>query len=143
MQVFYCNACSHTQYLYNVKKKVNDIHQHDGRVAPADNMVLTLLHLPFIIIFLILFWRATVCWSLLCLCRPFCVFGRCSNPHCNNNPIYVFLFWELQRPQSLFPHSNISERFICIFPGSVYVFSCSRIGRPILGIYKSLTDTGV
>ncbi len=33
MQVFYFNACSHTQYSYN-EKKVNDIHQHDLRVAP-------------------------------------------------------------------------------------------------------------
>jgi hypothetical protein len=30
---------------------------------------------------------------------------------------------------------------IYIFPGSVYVFFCSWIGRPIVGIYKSLTDT--
>jgi hypothetical protein len=35
--------------------------------------------------FLIFFWRARVCWSLLCLtgmCHPFCIFERCldSNP---------------------------------------------------------------
>jgi hypothetical protein len=29
-----------------------------------------------------IFWRAKVCWPLLCLCRPFCIFERCldSNP---------------------------------------------------------------
>jgi hypothetical protein len=30
---------------------------------------------------------------------------------------------------------------IYIFPGLVSLFGCSKIGRPILGIYKSLTDT--
>jgi hypothetical protein len=32
--------------------------------------------------FLDIFWWAIMCWPLLCLCRPFCIFERCldSNP---------------------------------------------------------------
>jgi hypothetical protein len=34
------------------------------------------------IFILYIFWRVTVCWQLLCICRSFCIFERCldSNP---------------------------------------------------------------
>ncbi len=44
----------------------------------------------------------------------------------------------IARTQSPFPHLCVCERFIY---SSVHIFSCSRIGKPIVGIYKSLTDT--
>jgi hypothetical protein len=55
--------------------------------------------------------------------------------HCNESPRKGIV-----RPQSKFPHSCVCERFIYSQDRSAY-FSCSRIGRPIMGIYKSLTDT--
>ncbi len=50
-------------------------------------------------------------------------------PHCKENTI---------RPHSQFPHSCVCERFIYSQDRSTY--SCSRIGRSIVEIYKSLTD---
>ncbi len=37
---------------------------------------------------------------------------KLGSTHCNENPIYVFLLWELRRPQSQIPHSCVYERFI-------------------------------
>jgi hypothetical protein len=42
----------------------------------------------------------------------------------------------IARLQSQFPHSCVWERFI----GSVHIFSSSKIGSPIMRIYKSLTQ---
>ncbi len=58
--------------------------------------------------------------------------------HCTENSIYVFpemKLCDLPIPTFLYLWA------IYIFPGSVCLFGCSKIGRPFLGIYKSLTDT--
>jgi hypothetical protein len=51
-----------------------------------------------------------------------------TGTHCNENPISIFLF---------------GNCMIYRFPGSVHIFGCSKIDRPILEIYKSLTDIRV
>ncbi len=58
--------------------------------------------------------------------------------HCNENPIYVFSEKELQ---GLSLSTVMCLWAIYIFPRSVHIFSCSRIGRSIVEIFKSLTDT--
>ncbi len=59
--------------------------------------------------------------------------------HCNENPIYIFLFWELRGLSPNF-HIHVSVSDLYISRIGPYI-SCSRIGRSIVGIYKSLTDT--
>jgi hypothetical protein len=59
--------------------------------------------------------------------------------HCNENPIYVFIFWELRGLSPNFPiHVSVSDLYI---PRIGPHMSCSRTGRSIVGIYKTLTDT--
>ncbi len=51
-----------------------------------------------------------------------------------------FPFLGIAQHQYQFRHICVSERFIYSLDRSTYVFPCSRIGRPILEIYKSVTD---
>jgi hypothetical protein len=51
-------------------------------------------------------------------------------------------FMRIAQPQSQLPHSCVCERFIYSQDRFTNI-SCSRIGRSILGIYKSLTDTRI
>jgi hypothetical protein len=64
-------------------------------------------------------------------------FASCM--YCTKSPIYVFP--EIKR-RGLVPYSYIDLSMIDLYiPRIVCLFGCSKIGRPILGIYKSLTDT--
>ena len=65
---------------------------------------------------------------------------RAPSPvHCNENSIYVFLFRELRGLSPNFHiHVSVSDLYI---PRIGPHISCSRIGRSIVGICKSLTDT--
>jgi hypothetical protein len=60
--------------------------------------------------------------------------------HCNGNPRYVFLFYELRGLSPNFHiHVSVSDFYIPRFSPHT-VFGCSKIDILILKIYKSLTD---
>jgi hypothetical protein len=59
--------------------------------------------------------------------------------HCNENSIYVFLFWELR---GLGPNFHIHVSVSDLYTSRICPhISCGRTGRSIVVIYKSLTDT--
>ncbi len=62
--------------------------------------------------------------------------------HCNDNSVYIFLFWELRGLSPNFHiHVSVSDLYI---PRIGPHISSSRKGRPIVGIYtviRSHTDT--
>jgi hypothetical protein len=62
--------------------------------------------------------------------------------HCTEDPIDVFPEMKLR---GLVPNFHIlvsvSDLYIPTKTRSVHLFCCSKIGRPILGIYNSLTVT--
>jgi hypothetical protein len=65
----------------------------------------------------------------------------CGHKHCNEkNPIYVFPEKELRGLSSYF-HIYVSMSDYYNLAELVHIFSCSRIGRLIVRIYKLLTDT--
>jgi hypothetical protein len=74
----------------------------------------------------------------LYLLRVSLVMAKEREEHCTEITIHVFPEMKLH---GLVSHSAFMFLWaIYIFPGSVCLFGCSKIGRPILGIYKSLTD---
>ncbi len=59
--------------------------------------------------------------------------------HCNENPIYVFLFWKLR---GLSPNFHIHVSVIDLYISRIGPhISSRRISRSIVGTYKLLTDT--
>jgi hypothetical protein len=59
----------------------------------------------------------------------------------DRNPTLCILFLGIARPQSQFPHSCVYEGFKYSQDRSTYFLAAeySRIGRSMVGIYKSLT----
>jgi hypothetical protein len=52
--------------------------------------------------------------------------GNATLLHCNENPIYVFFFWELRGFSPNFhSHVSVSDLHI-IFPGSVHIFPAAE-----------------
>ncbi len=80
-------------------------------------------------------------YSTLCcpLTNLFCSSLCCPWTYCNANSVYILLFCELRGLRPNFHiHVSVSDLYI---PRIGPHISSSRKGRPIVGIYNSLTDT--
>ncbi len=67
--------------------------------------------------------------------------GASVHIHCNENPTYVFLFWERRGLSPNFHiHVSVSDLYS---PRIGLHISSSIIGRSVVGIYKSLTDAWI
>ncbi len=84
------------------------------------------------------YFKGTVLKKTLTIGRR-CAVLSCDNINCNGNSVYIFLFLELRGLSPNFHiHVSVSDLYI---PRIGPNFSSSRKGRPIAGIYNSLTDT--
>ncbi len=66
---------------------------------------------------------------------------RKKETHCKDTIPKIRNKYDQKRPQSQFPHSCVCERFMYVFPQSVCLFCCRKIYGPIVGLYRSLTNT--
>ncbi len=94
-------------------------------------------------------WPAHTCKSTPIRARIFSTLKEPNNQfqginsaslHCKENTNYVILFWELHGLSPNFHiHMSVSDLYIPRI-GPHTVFPCRKIDRPLLEIYKSLTD---
>jgi hypothetical protein len=84
-------------------------------------------------------WERTAPNNTVCMIPQSVQYHKLPPPHCKGNSVYIFLFWELRGLSPNFHiHVSVSDLYI---PRIGPHISSSRKGRPIVGLYNSLTDT--